>query len=65
MTSTQVREINPTLSEIDPELVAAEPSHIHIPRPSRVAQAAAVTFPEDGDELARIQLLPSEAEEAA
>ena len=62
MTATHIRDITDTCAATGPNLATVEPSHIHVPRPSRVRQAT-VTHP---DERARgpVQLEPA-LEEAA
>ena len=46
MSHTPIREITDTCAATLQNLVTVEPSHIHVPRPSRVAKSA-VSFPED------------------
>lgn len=57
MIKTQVREVTSALSQIDPRIPATEPSHIHIPRPSRVRQPAVdIHHDHDGDVPAQLIL---------
>ena len=48
MLNTQVREVIEARRAAGPDTARTEPSHIHIPRPSRVRQAS-VSQREDGD----------------
>jgi len=59
MSNTQVREITDARVAAAPEVGSSEPSHIHIPRPSRVAQS--IDSRRDGADSIPVQLL----EEAA
>ena len=40
MSNTQVRELTDARGAPAPDAIGTEPSHIHIPRPSRLRQAA-------------------------
>lgn len=51
MHTPQVRDLTETTPEaVSKDLAAAEPSHIHIPRPSRTRAAGAVVV-DDGADL--------------
>ena len=60
MIKTQVREVTNevtnNVSEIDLKLAGTEPSHIHIPRPSRIAHPAVEVRDDDAEDPPQIIL---------
>lgn len=50
MSNTQVREVTDVRGATAPDIASTEPSHIHIPRPSRVGQSID-SRRDDGDSI--------------